>query len=206
MKPAGRSPRLQMLQIGQEFTAQKALSSTGSPLSHEAGLRKNGSHLDGNLDPENNDRMGLWRIDEELAIAEFKLATLGNLIYRTPTTQVLRIDGPHAKLNGAALRKEAPSSPEPGKNVEGIDHRWTVFLLGLGSAVCGGTVVGWGITLSESNLIYWGIPILLVGMALIVAGLVFVPAKRPAAEAGSGHYDPPREIVSIQLAGESSGE
>ncbi|MBC7350827.1 MAG: hypothetical protein H5U08_00565 [Thermogutta sp.] len=150
----------------------------------------------------NTQPVNLRRIDQELAIAEFELSVLGHLLCPAPATQFLRIDARHAKLDGPALRYERPSSVSSKTNTEGADHRWTVFLLGLGSAVCGGTVIGWGVTLSELNLVYWGIPIFLVGVGFISAVLFFSPVKTPA-ESMSGPHESPQGRPATLLAGHS---
>jgi len=188
-----------MQQTGPKF----ATRSVDGPLSQEPCSRESRDHLDGRSALHNNQPWSLRRIEQELALAEFELSVLGNLLCSAQATQFLRIDARHAKLDGPALRYERPSSVSSKTNTEGADHRWTVFLLGLGSAVCGGTVIGWGMTLSELNLVYWGIPIFLVGMGLISAVLFFSPVKRPA-ESMSGPHESPQGRPASPMAGHSS--
>ena len=195
-----------MPETSDKLTVPKAISPLGRPPFQQAGPCGNPERTNRKTLGETKFPGNISRIEEELALAEFELSIQGHLIDSAPASQLLRIDGPHAQPDGPVLQKENPSSAYLKKNTEGTDYRWTVFLLGLGSAVCGGTVVGWGMTLSELNLVYWGIPIFVLGMGLITAGLFFVAARRPAEESAPGLHDSPREIVAARFAAESSGD
>lgn len=120
-----------------------------------------------------------WEIDQELAQLKRFLAE-EYLTRRVATRfEFPHLSAPPNHLEKALPRKEAIASSSTGGADEGA--AWWLFLCGTTVFGCGAILLGWGLGLNQPRLLFWGIPISVVGLVFFIAATFLAVRERSAA-------------------------
>jgi hypothetical protein len=83
------------------------------------------------------------------------------------------VDAPHAAVPSWHARPTQGEAQRPRRKRRGAFFSWAMLSLGLMTFVCGAVLVGWSFFGGRSELWGLGLPLVLVGQAALIVGLVF---------------------------------
>jgi hypothetical protein len=128
-----------------------------------------------------------WQFDEDLRSAARVVRSLrvaGDIDDDAPpatsaastATAPRQLDAAHANVPAwhasRRPRREPPPAP-PRRPRRGAFFAWAMLSLGLMTFVCGGVLVGWSFFGGRAELWGLGLPLVLIGQAALIVGLVF---------------------------------
>lgn len=110
-----------------------------------------------------------WELEDDLHVVE-------------RLTESLRIDDAHASVPSPAWREQTPAETEPAPEPQRDRCRqrkpastmlaWAVLSFGLVAFVFGGALLAWSFIATRGDLWCWGMPLTLIGQALLLVGVV----------------------------------